>query len=284
MFREVEACLKRAEADVCVFELVPEATPLYSLVSNSPNWLSRNKPVLQGRKILLIPDSINDIYGMMSSQRRNDFRRKIKKLQSNAFGVLKIVCYRSTDDLEILFRDAEEVAKLTYQRGLGAGFSDSREVRMRLALAARNGWLRAYVLYLDDKPCAFWIGTLYNESFLSEYLGYNPAFRHLSIGTVLTMNVLERFCSRSDGDSVTHLDFGPGDAEYKELLSNAQWQEGNLFVFSPSFKGILLKALRVSTTSVDQIARRLLERTGLLRKVKRAWRDRLTNRKSQPAA
>src|SRR5208283_3583735 len=113
-----------------------------------------------------------------------------------------------------------EVAKKTYQRGLRVGFADSAGVRKRLELCARKGWLRAYLLYLGDRPVAFWIGTLCGETFLSEYMSYDPELRQFSPGMVLIMRVIEGFCNKANGDIVKELDFGPGHAEYKGVLGS----------------------------------------------------------------
>jgi CelD/BcsL family acetyltransferase involved in cellulose biosynthesis len=151
---------------------------------------------------------------------------------------------------------------------------------MRLELAAHKGWLRAHVLYLGDRPCAFWIGMLYNGVFVSEYMGYDPEFRQSSPGMVLIMRVIEGFCNHANGDLVTELDYGLGHAEYKEVLSSRYWLEASVFIFSPTIRGFLLKTLRVTTRVVDGSARRFLSSTALFPRLKRAWRDRLAKRRT----
>lgn len=273
---EVMNSLKRDEADVALLEFVPLDSDLYHIALKAPGGLSRDtRPKSQGHEILVVPDSIDEIYRRMSGTRREGIRRGIRKFLMRADGKARIECYRHESELDLLFRDAEEVAKKTYQRGLGAGFANTLEVRERVGLAARKGWLRAYLLYVDDCPVAFWIGTIYNESFTSEYLGYDPKFRQFSPGMFLIMRVIEGFCSRAGGDVVKELDFGLGDAEYKAALCSRGWLEASIYIFAPTLKGMGLKGMRATARVVDGTARKLLVSTNLLPRLKRVWRDHL---------
>ncbi len=276
LLQEVMSGLKRDEADVAAFEYVPVESPLYELALNLPGVLGRDTlPESQGHDLLLVPDSIDEVYSGMSASRRKHLKAGIKKLQTHPAGAPRIVCYQQESELDQLFRDAEEIAKKTYQRGLGAGFSDQPDVRMRLELAARKGWLRANLLYLGEKPVAFWIGMLYGGSFVSEYMGYDPEFRQAAPGMFLIMRVIEGFCNRANGDVVTELDFGLGHAEYKTMLCSKSWQEARVYIFSPTLKGLALKALRTATGIIDGSARKVLVSANLLPRLKRVWRDRL---------
>jgi len=279
---EVMNSLKRDEADLAMLEFVPLDSPLYRLALKVPGVLSRDTfPAAQGHEMLLLPDNIEEIYSRMSGKHSKNLKREIRQLFSEGKGT-KICCYQKESELGQLFHDAEAIARKTYQRGLGAGFADNSLVRQRLELAAKKGWLRAYLLYIGDRPVAFWIGILYKGSFVSEYMGYDPEFRRFSPGMVLIMRVIEGFCKRANGDRVRELDFGLGHAEYKESLSSKHWLEAAVYIFSPTLKGLTLKSMRAMTRVIDLCARKGLASTELFPRLKRAWRDRLaTNPKRQ---
>ena len=152
---------------------------------------------------------------------------------------------------------------------------DTPDVRMRLELAARKGWLRAYCLYVGDRPYAFWIGMLYNDSFVSEYLGYDPGLRHLSPGMVLIMRVIEGLCDRAHGDVVREVDFGLGHAEYKAALCTKNWVEATVHIFSPTLRGLIVKSMRTAARLADVAGRRILAHTCVFPRLKRVWRDHL---------
>lgn len=279
LLRSVMDSLKDGEADAALLEFVPLDTPLYQIALKLPGILCRDThPVPQRHDSLTIPGTIDDVYRRMSGDRRNWLRRRVKRIEANPAGKSSIRCYRNIQELDNLFRDAEEIGRKTYQRGLGVGFSDDSRVRARLELGAQRGWLRAYVLYLGDRPCAFWIGMLYRETFVSEYLGYDPEFRQFSPGMVLVIRAIEGFCNRADGDTVRELDFGLGHAEYKGFLCSGSWQEAVVYIFSPGVKGLVLKLMRTTAGVVNGAARKLLSFTKLLPRIKRAWRDQLAKR------
>ena len=56
---------------------------------------------------------------------------------------------------------------------------------------ARAGWLRGYVLSLEGTPGAFWIGTLRNGVFVSDYLAFDPAFADYAPGIYLMVKAIE---------------------------------------------------------------------------------------------
>lgn len=276
MIHEVMNSLNRGEADVAMLEFVPLHLSLYQLALKLPSVFSRDiSPTPQQHYVMLLTDSIDDIYRRMSHNRRKDLRRKIKKFQSNPEQPPRIVRYRCEADLDILFRDVETIAQKTYQRGLGAGFQNTPRVRARLRMAAERGWLRAYVLYLHDRPCAFWIGMLYRQTFVGEYVGYDPDFHQVSPGMFLMMRVIDGWCQRVDGDIVKELDFGLGHAEYKEALCDKSWLEGTVYIFAPTSRGLVLKLMRTTAASLDRAGRRLLESINLFPFLKRVWRRHL---------
>jgi len=278
---EVMKSLRRGEADTALLEFVGLDSPLYDFALRVPGFLCRDTlPPAQSHHLMKIPSAIDEVYARMSSKHRKNLRREIKRLFNETGGV-RIACYRSESELDQLFCDAELIAAKTYQRGLMAGFADNPQVRERLGLAARKGWLRANLLYMEKRPVAFWIGMLYGETFVSEYLGYDPEFRQWSPGMVLIMRIIQGFCAGADGDTVTELDFGLGHAEYKASLCTASWMEAPVYIFSPTVKGMRLKGMRTVTRLTDGVIRELIGSSTLFSKFKKSWRNHLAS-KVQP--
>jgi hypothetical protein len=279
LVREVMNCLRSGEADLALLEFLPIDSVLYQFSRTLPGFLGRDtSPSQTGHESLKLPPSIDELYKRMSSKRRSEIRRKAKKFVAQATARINVVCYRHPEQLDRIFQDVEEIAKKSYLRGLGTGFEDNALVRARLELCARKGWLRAYVLYIGDRPCAYWIGMLCGETFYGEYVGYDPEYRLLSPGMFVMLNVIETFCNGTSGDTVREVDFGFGNAEYKSALCNSSSVEASVFVFAPTFKGLRLNLVRTVTRKLDQVARKTIARANWLQKIKKIWRSRFARR------
>jgi CelD/BcsL family acetyltransferase involved in cellulose biosynthesis len=172
------------------------------------------------------------------------------------------------------------IASKTYHRQLGVGFDGSEELTNRLTAASVCGRLRAYVLYLDKQPVAFWIATAYDGTLYSDFMGYDPAFARYSPGMFLITRTLDNLCIDPIDCNIRRLDWGLGDAEYKQVIGDTEWDEANVKVFGPSAKGRAIELVAVPIARLDAWLKRLLANSGMLQKVKTNWRQRLVKKRS----
>jgi hypothetical protein len=268
--------LSAGEADLAYMNFLRENSQLCMLAKKKPGVLSRDYINLtQQHFAAKLPATIDGFYENLSPKVRKNQKWQAKKLAQQFSGDVTIRCFRELSEIDELAVEAERLASMSYQRGLGAGFFDTPAARAHLRLKATRGWLRGYVLLLGGKPCAFWIGDVNRETFGSDYLGYDPSFAKYSPGMYLIVKVLEGFC---DGhrDGVAAIDFGPGPAQYKEVLSTEVWREMSVYIFAPTAKGFALNFVRTLIGGVDRTLKKTLARVKLLQKVKKAWRARVT--------
>jgi len=265
----VKGALRKGEADLAFFNLLRTDSPFFRHGLRSP-FLA-----VQPHRAFVLPDTVEELYQSMSPKVRENVRWRAKKLLHDYPRNVTVRCFRSTGELERAVQDVEEVAKRTYQRGLGVGFVDSSMMRQRLHFEAQKGWLQVYVLYVADEPCAFWLGALYQDTFYGSYTGYDPSYAKYSPGMFLFMRVIEDFCGSNGHHRVREINWGFGDAQYKSFLGNREWQESSIYLFSPTLRGVRLRFLTASMMLADRLARRVLIRAGLLTKAKKVWRDRL---------
>jgi CelD/BcsL family acetyltransferase involved in cellulose biosynthesis len=203
---------------------------------------------------------------------RNEARRTMRVLEKAFPGAVRYACFSAPIEMEKLFEDVIRVARKTYQWGLGVGFQDNEEHRKRLRLEAEKGRLRAYVLYLKDEPVAFWIGTVYKDTFWLDFTGYDPAFCKYEVGTVLFLRMIGNMC----GQNVKLMDLGLGSAFYKERFGDSSIEESTMRVFAFSGRGVLFNTVWLVTQALTKVVRGLLLRLGLEQKVKKLWRARST--------
>lgn len=269
LVNEVVSSLRRGEADLAFFEPIQTESALYRCIQSSSRWFSKDYlHKSQIHRSMTVPKSAESFYACLSPKVRKNLRRQAKKLVQDFSGDVRIGCYKS----EVMIPDVEAIAQKTYQRGLGVGFSSDPEMRARLKLEADKGWLRGHVLYLANKPCAFWLAVVYQNIFHSAFMGYDPEYASNSPGMFLTTSVIEDLCRESGADRVREIDFGLGDAQYKKVLGTRSCEEIGLYIFAPSLKGCALNLATTLLGSLDRTARKILERTNLLMKVKRIWR------------
>ena len=168
----------------------------------------------------------------------------------------------------------EEVVKKTYHRKIGVGFVYNQEFLGRFALEAQKGWLRAYILYIDDIPEAFWLGYLCHGTFYLAFTGYNPAYRKYELGTIVFINLLEDLGRMG----VSKVDFGSGTALYKERFGQHMWHEATVYIFAPTLRGIILNVSKSFFSFINNAAKKILDKTNLLQNVKTQWRTSLQKR------
>jgi len=272
--RRILGSLRAGEADLAFFNHLRADSPVYAQVVRLSGALTRDYfPDLRIHRSMALPKTFGQLYAALSpktrkSQRWNKFRKD--------FGdKIRIDSLRETADLERVFRDVEDVARRTYQRGLGVGFADTPEMRARLRLVAEKGWLRTFILYVGEKPCAFWVGIKHGCTLHSDSMGYDPDYAKYSPGMFLVIRAIEDLFDHRSTENVEEIDFGLGDAEYKEALCNREWQDASVYIFAPTLRAVGLNLLRTPTVFINQFGRKALERTQLLRRVKKAWRSRL---------
>jgi len=269
---EIVAALGRGEADVARLRNLRVGSPLHRAARSTPGRLSRDalaRPTRHWRARL--GGSYDEYLARRSSKTRANLRRYGRKFEAAFPDAIELRSFRDPADLDRLLADTRAVYEGTYHRALGVGFSDSGVERELTALALARGWFRGFVLYVDEKPCAFWHGIRYGRVFSTGPTGYDPAFGTHRVGTYVLGRMVEELSREEDLDWI---DFGFGDAEYKQHFGDDSWLEEDVLVWARRPRPIRLNATRTVLLAADRAARSLLGRRGLLAKVRRLWRDR----------
>ena len=78
-------------------------------------------------------------------------------------------------------------------------------------------------------------------------------------------------------EMVEAIDFGLGDALYKRRFGDEHWEEGNVLIFSPTFRGVKLNLTRTLLEGAALRARRLISRLGLEQRLKTLWKRKIAD-------
>jgi len=276
LIHEISRSLRQGEADVALLHQIRVDTPLYQAATRFSSPLLRDHfRCPNTHRSMTVAKSVEDFNLRLSPKVRKNQKWQAKNLLRTYQNKVNVECFSGVGDLERVIRDVEAISRKTYQRGLGVGFIDNAETRNRLRLEAERGWLRAHIMYVANQPCAFWVGTLYQRTFHSDCMGYDPQYAKSSPGMFLIMRVIESFCRQNGNGDVKELDFGFGDAQYKEVLGTDKWEEVPVSIFAPTLKGLALNVLQTQAALIDLLARKTLGRINLVSRVKKMWRHRI---------
>ena len=269
---ELLGALRRREADAIELQRIEVGSPLHrAVLERSPSALRQRFAPVAPHHVMDLPASSEELLPALSKSVRDNLKRYSRKLARDYGDRLEMRRFERPEELDRVVADLETVAATTYQRGLGAGFTAEHDGPLT-QIGLDGGWFRAWVLYLDGVPCAFEIGHMSGDSLIISAKGFDPEYGRLHVGKVLQLKMLEDLC---DDPAVNVLDFGFGDAEYKQKLATRTWEDTDVLVFGRTFRALRAAAGRTAVLSADRLARRVAG-ADRIAKIKRRWRDRRT--------
>ena len=186
----------------------------------------------------------------------NRLRTKERALARELGQPLQLAELRQPPDWQPYEQRIEALMNRTWQaRHLG------HTLRMadQIAVAAR-GWMRSFVLTAGDRVVAFVLcyqgmGTLFYEQ-----LGYDETLGKFSPGTILLHRVLEYL---PDRDPPAFVDFGEGEADYKQFFANDTIQVSSLLLVRRTMRWRRLFAVGGGVRRMDRLTRLMIEKVHL---------------------
>ncbi|MES2339091.1 MAG: GNAT family N-acetyltransferase [Pseudomonadota bacterium] len=163
----------------------------------------------------------------LSGNTRSGLKRKAKKA-----GALTVHRYRTPDELAAFHRVARGIAATTYQeRLLGAGLPDTPEFVARMLGDAAADSVRAWTLDLGGVPAAYLYCPVRGSDVIYEYVGHDPAFGDLSVGTLLHVEAMRDLL---DEGRFARFDFTEGEGQHKRTLSTGGVACVDLLLLKPT--------------------------------------------------
>ncbi len=215
-------------------------SPLYKAVANLHNgivWRVARKNSI--RWLIKLPESFDDYVKSLGSATRKNDVRKIRKFEREVPFEFHVM--RRPEEVERFVRDGESISRKTYQWNVGQRLCNDAATRQRFTRLAKEGRLRAYIIYINKRPSAFAWGELNHRIYLSQNTGFDPEYQSSSPGTAIMMWVIRDLIENTDCDV---FDFGIGgdDWGFKSRFGNtsinvariqlANFRPYSLFLFS----------------------------------------------------
>ena len=254
-----------AQADFLLIEDLDEASLLYRAVYDQSEHGCQMFAThdIQPRRYIDFPATAAEYWSTFSSRSLSKFRRNLKK-----FGQTRLQRVTEIEQLPDFLRAAHEISRQSWQsRQFGLRIrNDDAELR-QLAALAQHGLLRSYLWWIDGKPAAFAVCNQHGGCFRYEEIAYCAEFGQFSPGRTMLQQIVEDLWQH---DSPTTLDFGGGDAEYKQQFANRASRSGTIWLVPPTWRANWSLSYLKACRSVRSTVRKLIKQSGLGTKA-RQW-------------
>ena len=265
--------LEEGEADMAHLAGLMVESPLYVLGRELPGLFSKSYLFSkENRRILHLKGNFDEFLKSLRRKTRQSILSSMRKIEKEFRDHIEVRTVIDPKDILSTLDDVEEIAKNTYQRALGTGFMNTPEQRAFLQAMAKHQILSIDILYIDNKPVAFWYGMQYKNVYFPEATGYNHKFANYRPGDYLLLKLIKRLCIEGKIDTI---DFGIGDALYKKIYSNDVLVQSHLRIFAPTLKGLKLNLARSLTMVSKMLIVLILQKFNLYDYTKKFMRSRM---------
>lgn len=176
--------------------------------------------------------SFDDWFAGLSSNTRQQLRRKAKKIAQESGGDLDVRHFRSPEELEAFHDVGRRISLRTYQeRLLGSGLPDAPEFLHEMITSAAADRVRAWLLYVAGEPAAYLYCPVVGDTVIYAHVGHDPAFNELSPGAVLQ---LEAMRDLFDERRYARFDFTEGEGQHKRQMATGGVPCVDLLLLRPS--------------------------------------------------
>lgn len=192
----------------------------------------------------------------LGKKSRQNLQRTTRKLfrEQNA----RVELYRDESQVAPFLDDLDTIFKNTWQaRTFGYKPRNDRKSLDFYQNIAREGWLRSYILYIDDQPVAFEHVFQFGQWFEFRECGFDSDWSSYGVGSIAILLALKDIFDETD--SAVTVDFGIGEAPYKKTFGNQTREIAAVNLYSMSAKAfpvILQKYLLVLERLIRELVRR----------------------------
>jgi len=205
-----------------------------------------------------------------SAKTRSTITRKLRKFQEHCGGRLRWQCYCTPGEMHDFHCLAREVSLKTYQeRLLDAGLPEAPAFIDGMVKLAERDEVRAYILFDGERPVSYLYCPAHNGALIYAYLGFDPDYLKLSVGTVLQWLALEALFAEG---RFAFFDFTEGQSDHKRLFATHELQCANVIFLKRSLPRELLLRAHALSDRLASLAGRVAERWGLKARLRRILR------------
>jgi hypothetical protein len=244
LVQAVRQSLAGGDADMALWERLDVDSALYTCARQLPSLVFRDHSrSLFDHWFMNFPKDLETFLSSLGRSQRSKLRRKYNRVLNSFPGRIQVRSFRTVADLEQAIPDMEHVARKSVKRQLGYGYFDTLQTREQLLVEAARGWLRIYILYIEDQPVSFWKGTLYVRCLQADHAGFDAVWSDFSPGIFLFLYILENL---RDEDIKT-VDLGYGNGQLYQCFGEVRHSEARVQIYAPKLSALQLNLLHTFT-------------------------------------
>lgn len=217
-----------------------------------------------------------DYLKRFSSKHRYSQNRIKKLLQKDFKGDVIYKTHNDISDLSIVIEDVESIVQDTYHRKMNVGFENNKEYNELIKYYMNNNILFLYIIYIKNIPSAFWLGVKFKDTVYFGLTGYRPEYHKYELGTIVLLKLIEDCFNVYD--DIKCIDFGFGDAKYKQRFGTEGNKEVSQFIYNGSIRLIIVNIVIFCSNKFNDIIKNILIKYNLEDKLKKLWRRKLINK------
>lgn len=261
---------------VAFFEAVPAGSALFDLLTSPTSPIYALFHVVPygptyARRLIELPDGsqFEDYLLALRGKTRSGLRRLRRDFTADAKDEVRVTRYTEAEQAEELAAVLAQVSRKTYQHHLlGLGLEDTPQHVEQLRAAAIAGWLRAYILWIGEKPVAFQLGYRDAHTYHLHHVGHDPEMAKLQPGIYLHTEVMADLLAHG----ICRFDFLSGDGIYKQKLSTSFREERHYYLIPRGWPGTVYARALVMINFLSEKIGRGLEKSGLKERIRRLVR------------
>jgi hypothetical protein len=205
-----------------------------------------------------------------SSKTRSTINRKINKFAKFCGGNIQWSMFSDPVEMGRFFELARTVSSRTYQeRLLDSGLPQTEEFKAEMMRLSQEGNARGFILFHDDRPVSYLYCPVRNGIVLYAYLGYDPEYAHMSVGTVLHWYAIESLFAEQ---RFRLFDFTEGQSEHKRVFASFDLLCVNAMFLRHTVGNAILVRLHMLMNRLSYSMGRISEHLGLKSKIKKFLR------------
>lgn len=269
--RPPKEAMKAAGAAVVSLESYPVAEPLprLAVVDGYLRYVAH-----QYRHYFVRLDGTFESYlAGFRGKTRSTLLRKVRKLERAFPGERHFSVFDRPEQMDTFLTLARRVAEKTFQEHLfGHGVPDTPGFRETLKKQAARGEVEGYVLQAGGEPLAYIVGTVrHGDTVIYDFVGYDPAYREWSPGTVLQYFVVQHLFQHP---RFRVYDLCTGEGEHKRMFATDHQLCADIRYFPPHPRYLAILSTQLAFQGASRAIIAGLDRLQLKARVKQALRDR----------